>query len=310
MKPGYLHRLTLRQIEVFLAICRHRSYSRAAEELGLTQPAVSAQMRALEAVIRQPLFDYLGKQLYLTPAGEQLERTARDLQQRLVALEMELAGLQGRLQGTLQIGIESAAQYRVPSAVATFCRQHPQVTVNLSVARHGHLLQRLARNQDDLVLMTQVPEDAGLSFTPVAEHRLLAVAWPGHPLQRRSAIAPAEFVAEALLLRESDSGTRKALAQFCLRERCVLRPQHVFGSNETVRRAVLARMGVAVLPEELVAEDLRRHALCALDVVGMPLRHSWCVTLPRGKQLTPVANAFREFLAGGALSAGMAAEVP
>ncbi|MFZ5756513.1 MAG: LysR family transcriptional regulator [Pseudomonadota bacterium] len=306
MKPAYLHRLTLRQIEVFLAICRHRSYSRAAGDLGLTQPAVSAQMRALEAVARQPLFDYVGKQLYLTPAGEQLERTARDVQQRLVALEMELAGLQGQLRGTLQLAIESGAQYRVPAVIAAFCRLHPQVNISLTVARHGHLLRRLDENFDDLVLMTQVPDDMGLAFTPVAEHRLVAVAWAGHPMQRRTAIHLSEFLKENVLLRESESGTRKALAQFCVRERCILQSEHMFGSNEVIRRAVQARMGVAVLPEDLVADDVRRQLLCTLDVIGMPLRHSWCVTWPKGKQLTPAASAFQQFLVQGAFSSATA----
>lgn len=296
MKPTYLHRLTLRQIEVFLAISRHRSYSRAAEELGLTQPAVSAQMRALEGVTRQPLFDYIGKQLYLTPAGEQLERTARDVQQRLVALEMELAGLEGQLHGTLLIAIESGAQYRMPAVIAAFVRLHPQIDVNLTVARHGHLLKRMHENLDDLTLMTQVPDDLGLAFAPVAEHRLIAVAWPKHPLVQKKNISLHEFLEEPLLLRESESGTRKAFDAFCARESCVLEPHHLFGSNETIRRAVQARMGVAVLPEELVADDIERQLLCALDVKGMPLRHSWCVTYPKGKHLTPAANAFLQYL--------------
>lgn len=297
MHPAYLHRLTLRQIEVFLAIARHRSYSRAADELGLTQPAVSAQMRALESVARQPLFDYLGKQLYLTPAGERLERAAREIRQRLVTLEMELAGLEGQLRGTLMLAIESGAQYRVPAALAAFAREHPQIDVRLTVARHGHLLKRLQDNLDDLTLMTQVPNDAGLAFTPVAEHRLVAVAWPGHPLAARP-VHLHEFLGEDLLLREEESGTRRAFDAFCRRESCVLSPRHLFGSNETIRRAVQARMGVAVLPEELVADDVLAQRLCLLDVKGMPLRHSWCLTFPQGKHLTPAAQAFEKFLAG------------
>ncbi len=299
MKPTYLHRLTLRQIEVFLAIARHRSYSRAAEELGLTQPAVSAQMRALEDVARQPLFDYIGKQLYLTPAGKHLERAAREVQQRLVALEMELAGLAGQLRGTLALAIESGAQYSVPAVIGAFCEQHPQVTVELTVARHGHLLKRMRENLDDLTLMTQVPVDQGLVFTPVSEFRLLAVAWPGHPLAARRDIPVHEFVAQNVLLREPESGTRLAFERFCQRESCVLSARHLFGSNETIRRAVQARMGVAVLPEALVAEDIEHGLLCELDVTGMPLRHSWCVTWPKAKHLTPVASAFVSFLTRG-----------
>ncbi len=191
--------------------------------------------------------------------------------------------------------------------VAAFSRLHPEVAINLTVARHGHLLRRLDENFDDLTLMTQVPDDMGLVFTPVAEHRLLAVAWAGHPLQRRTAIHLGEFLQETVLLREADSGTRKALAQFCAREHCVLQSAHQFGTNEVIRRAVQARMGVAVLPEDLVADDMRRQLLCTLDVVGMPLRHSWCVTHAKGKQLTPVAAAFRDFLMQGAFASVAAA---
>lgn len=297
MKPAYLHRLTLRQIEVFLAVSRLRSYSRAAEELGLTQPAVSAQMRALEAVARQPLFDYIGKQLFLTPAGEHLARTARDIQQRLVALEMELAGLEGQLQGSLLLAIESGAQYRVPAVLAAFSREHPQVEVRLTVARHGHLLKRLHDNLDDLTLMTLVPEDLGLAFRPVAEHRLVAVGWPGHPLAAQSQLPLHVFLEQDVLLREPESGTRRAFDAFCQRESCVPEERHLFGSNETIRRAVQAHMGVSLLPEDLVADDIARGLLARIDVKGTPLRHSWCVTWPQGKHLTPAANAFIAFLA-------------
>ena len=168
MKPAYLNRLTLRQIQVFLAVCRLNSYSKAAEELALTQPAVSAQIRQLEELIGEPLLDYLGKQLYLTPAGEALRRAGRDLLQRLVSLEMELSELHGVMQGTLNLAVESSAQYFMPGAIASFCAQHKAVNVELEVINHSEALRRLADNRDDLVVMGLVPDIARSPSFPFA----------------------------------------------------------------------------------------------------------------------------------------------
>src|SRR5690606_33933792 len=164
MKPAYLHRLTLRQVEVFLAVARARSYSRAAGELALTQPAVSAQVRQLEDLVGEALFDYLGKQLYLTPAGTVMERAGRDLVQRLVTLEMELAESRGVMQGALNLAIESSAQYFLPALLKKFCDEHPAVTLSMRVVNHAEALRGLAENTDDLVVMSLIPEGRALVF--------------------------------------------------------------------------------------------------------------------------------------------------
>jgi len=298
MKPAYLNRLTLRQIQVFLSVCRLNSYSKAAEELALTQPAVSAQIRQLEELIGEPLLDYLGKQLYLTPAGEALRRAGRDLLQRLVSLEMELSELHGVMQGTLNLAVESSAQYFMPGEIASFCAQHKAVSVELEVINHSEALRRLADNRDDLVVMGLVPEDRALTFIPFRDNEMVAVAAPTHALRGRRAVALLRLAEETLLVREAGSGTRKAFDQYCQRQQVIFRQRQQLGSLEAVKRGVVAGLGVAVLPREAVAVELAEGALAELDIKGMPLRHSWCAVHPRGKNLTPVAAAFLRYLTG------------
>lgn len=298
MKPAYLNRLTLRQVQVFLAVCRLSSYSKAAEELSLTQPAVSAQIRQLEEVVGTALFDYLGKQLYLTPAGEALLRAGRDLLQRLVGLEMELAELQGVMQGTLNLTIESSAQYFMPAELAAFCAQHPAVNVELEVVNHGEAQRRLADNRADLLVMGLVPEGGALTFIPFRDNAMLAVALPGHALAGAAAIPLLRLAQETLLVREPGSGTRKAFEAYCLQQSVIFPRRQQLGSLAAVKRGVLAGLGVAVLPEEAVAAELAAGSLVALAVSGLPLRRSWCAVHPRGKHLTPVAAAFLGHLTG------------
>lgn len=299
MKPSYLHRLTLRQIQIFLAVCRQQSYSKAAEELALTQPAISAQIRQLESVVGESLFDYLGKRLYLTSAGTALQRAGRDMLQRLVALEMELAELRGVMQGTLSLAIESSAQYFMPAELSLFAARHPQVGVVLEVVNHGDALRRLRDNLDDLVVMGQLPQDRALAFTPFRDNELIAVATNAHPLRETRNIPLLQLSAEMLLVREAGSGTRRAFEAYCHEQSVVFRQQRQLGSLEAIKQGVRAGLGLAVLPREACVGELQQGELIELDVRGLPLRRSWCAVYPRGKHLTPVAAAFLQQLLGG-----------
>lgn len=296
MKPTYLNRITLRQIQVFLTVSRLGSYSKAAEELALTQPAVSAQVRQLEDVVGAPVFDYLGKQLYLTPVGEAVQRAGRDLLQRLIGLEMELAELRGLMQGTLTIAIESSAQYFMPTELAAFCSVHPAVDVALDVVNHQVALQRLSENLDDLVVMGQVPSERALTFIPFRDNELIVVSAAGHELVAQRRIPLLRLADEMLLVREAGSGTRKAFDAFCHQQSVIFSRRQQLGSLEAIKQGVRSNLGIAVLPREACARELRDGDLIALDVRDMPLRRSWCAVYPRGKNLTPVAEAFLQHL--------------
>ena len=208
-----LMRLTLRQLQVFRSVCDSRSYSRAAEEMALTQPAVSLQIRQLEELVGQPLFEYVGKKLYLTEAAEALKRASTDIFQRLESLDMQLSDLQGSLQGQLNLAVESSAKYFVPHLFAAFKRQQPDVSLHLTVVNRSQVIKRLSDNRDDLVIMSLVPQDMALEFLPFLNNPIIAVAPPGHPLYRAAKLTLQDLEPYPLLVREPGSGTRKAIPQ-------------------------------------------------------------------------------------------------
>jgi len=291
-----LLRMTLRQLQLFRSVCAHRSYSRAAEEMALTQPAVSLQMRQLEELIGQPLFDYVGKKLHLTEAGDALLLASGDLFGRLESLDMQLADLKGSLQGQLSLAVESSAKYFVPHLFAAFRQQYPEVSLQLVVTNHAQALRRLSANRDDLLIMSQVPSDQDLEFLPFLNNPIIAVAPPEHPLCSRDSLSLQDLTAWPLLVRETGSGTRQACEDYCHQKRAHFPQTLEVGSMEGQCESVLAGLGLALLPRHAVRRELACGALRELPVSELPLLRSWCLVHPRRKHLSPVAQAFFAFV--------------
>ncbi|MCY1285749.1 HTH-type transcriptional activator CmpR [compost metagenome] len=289
-------RMTLRQLQVFRAVCESRSYSRAAEEMALTQPAVSLQIRQLEELVGQPLFEYVGKKLYLTEAAEALLKASGDIFGRLESLDMQLSDLKGSLQGQLTLAIESSAKYFVPHLFAAFRRQHPEVSLQLTVVNHAQAVRRLSVNRDDLLIMSQVPSELSLEFFPFLTNPIIAVAPPEHPLCQRDALRLADLGAFPLLIREVGSGTRKACEEYAHQKRAHFAQILEVGSSEAQVEGVLAGLGLALLPRHAVRQELALGVLRELPVEELPLQRSWCVVYGRGKRLSPVAAAFHSFI--------------
>lgn len=291
-----LMRMTFRQLQIFRAVCQSRSYSRAAEEMALTQPAVSLQIRQLEELLGQPLFDYVAKKLYLTPAAEALLRASEDVFGRLEALDMQLSDLQGSLQGQLSLAVESSAKYLVPHLFAAFREQHPEVSLQLVVVNHAQAVRRLSVSRDDLLIMSQPPGDQALDFFPFLTNSIIAVAPPTHPLCSVQRLCLSDLGGFPLLLREVGSGTRRACEEYCHQKRAHFPQTLEVGSSEAQVEAVIAGLGVALLPRHAVRLELATGLLHELPVEELPLQRSWCVVHPRGKRLSPVAQAFRDFI--------------
>ncbi len=291
-----LMRITLRQLQVFRAVCQQRSYSRAAEDMALTQPAVSLQIRQLEELLGQPLFDYVGKKLYLTDAAEALQRASADIFGRLESLDMQLGDLRGSLQGQLSLAIESSAKYFTPHLFAAFRRHYPEVSLQLVVTNHTQALKRLNANRDDLLIMSQVPTDLNLEFLPFLNNPIIAVAPPAHPLCSQGSLTLQDLTAWPLLVRERGSGTRQAGEEYCHQKRAHFAQTLELGSTESQLEGVLAGLGLALLPRHAVRRELACGALRELPVAELPLLRSWCLVHPRGKYLSPVAQAFFAFV--------------
>ncbi|WNW12546.1 LysR family transcriptional regulator [Pseudomonas sp. DTU_2021_1001937_2_SI_NGA_ILE_001] len=291
-----LMRMTLRQLRIFNEVCDLRSYSRAAEEMSLTQPAVSLQIRQLEELLGQPLFEYVGKKLYLTETAEALRHASRDIFGRLESLDMQLSDLQGSLQGQLKLAIESSCKYFIPHLFAAFKRQYPEVSLALAVVNRAQVIRRLSDNRDDLVVMSMVPQDMGLEFMPFLNNPIVAVAPAEHPLCAQPALTLKDLEPWPLLIRENGSGTRRACEEYFKEKRVHFGQTLEVSSSEAQRECVVAGLGLAMLTRHAVSAELAAGTLKELPVAELPLYRSWCVVQGRDKRLSPVAHAFLGFI--------------
>ena len=291
-----ISRLSLRQLQVFKAVHEQEGYSKAAAMLGLTQPAVSAQIRQLEQALEHRLFEYVGRRLYCTPAGEAVASHISQIFEQLKTMQGELHALKGQLAGDLRIAAVSTAQYVVPHLLQLFLQQHPAIQARVDVVNRQQALERLADNRDDIVIMGLVPSQKPLTSLPFLDNQLLAVAPAQHPLTRAGAVTLEQFMQYPLLLREPGSGTRLALEQHCQQQRISLQAVMELGSNDAVKHAVMAGMGVAILPKMGILAELRLGLLQQVAVDDFPLRRSWCLVYPQAKQPSPLSRAFIDFV--------------
>lgn len=291
-----LRHATLHQLRIFLAVARHCSFARAAEELHLSPPTLSLQVKQLSETVGAALFEQIGKKIFLTAAGQTLAKACSDVESRLERLSQDLAALQGVERGSLKLAILTAVKYTVPKLLGGFCAAHPGIEVAMLVGNRENLLQRLANNQDDLYIMGQPPEQADLVCEDFADNLLVLVAPPKHPLVGQKKIAPQRLMNEPFILREPGSGTRLTTENFFSAQGVRLKTRLEVGSNEAIKQTVAGGLGLAVLSSSTVVSELALGELVLLDVVGLPLIRRWHVVYPRGKRLSPAALAFKAWL--------------
>jgi DNA-binding transcriptional LysR family regulator len=287
---------TQRQLRVFESVARHLSFSRAAEELHLTQPAVSTLVKQLEAHAGLPLFEQLGKKVYLTEAGTQMLQHARAVIAQLHEAEHAMARLKGISGGTLKVAVISAGDYFFPHLLAEFVRRNAGVQLDLGVFNRAELLQQLAGNLTDLAVMVRPPEELDTVHESFATHPYVIVAPPGHRLAGRQRIPVAELASEPFLVRERGSDTWNSMHEAFGSRFARLRIAMEIRSTETIKQAVMAGLGIAFLSAHTLATERRLGRLVVLDVVGFPAQFHWYVVHRRSKRLPAVAQAFKDFL--------------
>lgn len=287
---------TLRQLEVFEAIARLGSFTRAAEELRLTQPTVSMQIKKLTDAVGLPLFEQIGKKIYLTEAGRALQAFSGELFEQFTRFEMLTAEMQGLKKGSLRLGVITTAKYFVPRLLASFCRHYPGIDVSMEVTNRERILERLHRNDDDLYVLGQPPEEIHAIAEPFLQNPLLVLAPADHPLVGERAIPLARLAQEPFLLREPGSGTRITVEQLFAKHRLKINMRMELGSNEAIKQAVIGGLGISVLSGHTLALDAPANQIALLDVVGFPIERHWYVAYPRGKRLSVVAKTFLDYL--------------
>jgi DNA-binding transcriptional LysR family regulator len=287
---------TLRQLKIFEAVARQLSFSRAADELHLTQPAVSMQVKELATNAGVPLFEQLGKKVYLTAAGRELLEHARAIIGQFREAEEAMARMQGVSGGRLNVAVISAGDYFFARLLAEFARRHEGVRLNVGVHNRDELLRQMAQNLTDLAIMVRPPEGGDAVAEPFAPHPYVVVAAPGHRLAGRRRIPVAELLREPFVVRERGSDTWRAMEQAFGRRLARLDVAMEIASTEAIKQAVIGGMGVGFLSAHTISLERRLGSLAVLDVQGFPLVLDWYVVHRRDKRLPPVAVAFRRFL--------------
>ena len=287
---------TMRQLRVFEAVAEQSGFSRAAAQLHLSQPTVSLQVKQLSEAVGLPLFEQVGKRIFLTDAGRMLRATGAEMFDAWARLEMQVADLKGLKQGRLRISAVTTAKYVVPRLLGSFCRIHPGVEVAFEIGNRSAIIERLARNEDDLTVMGMPPRGMEIVSHPFAENPLVIVAPRGHALARGRRIPLSKLAGQPFLMREQGSGTRLAADRF-LRERGMrLNVKMEIGSNEAIKQAVAGGLGLSILSLHALGPDAAPRSLAVLNVEGLPIRRHWYIVHPTGKRLSVVAQAFYAYL--------------
>lgn len=288
--------MTLRQLTLFEAVARHLSFTRAAAEMCLTQPAVSTQIKQLESHIGTSLFEQIGKKVYLTQAGRELFEACHDIFGRIETLEMTLNELQGTVKGTLKVSVVTTATYFIPHILSNFLKRYPEVNIRLNVTNRTQILKRLADNEDDLVIMGQVPEQLNVSVHQFLDNPLVVLAKPDHPLANCRHIPLEKLAPEIFLVREHGSGTRLTMERCFDEHNLTLKTGMELGSSEAIKQGVIAGLGLSVLSRHTLSLELSANMITILDVKNFPLMRHWYAVHLTEKKLSLVARTFLEFL--------------
>ncbi len=293
-------RYSLRQLQIFQEVAQHLSYTRAAEALHLTQPAVFAQVRQLEDQCGHKLIERMGKTLFLTEAGELVLVSAQRILSEVEDLDTRLAELRGLARGRLRLAVVSTAKYDIPARIGAFNRDYPGIEVALTVCNREEILARFSRNADDLYILGTPPEGLEAQVERFAENPLVAIAPPDHPLSDARDIGVSDLAGYPFLTRESGSGTRLA-AERCFDEAGVFPSRQIeLGANEAVKQGVIAGLGLSVLSRATVALEVRHGYLVELDCPPFPIIRHWHVAWPRARQPSLAAEAFLQQLRSSA----------
>jgi DNA-binding transcriptional LysR family regulator len=293
---GQVLNITLRQLQIFTSVVRQLSFTRAAAELFLTQPAVSMQVKQLETRLGLPLFEQLGKRIFLTEAGNEVANYARAITQQLDEMDAVLNRLKGVGGGKLKISVATTANYFIPSLLGTFMQRYPDIAVSLDVTNRESLLRQLNENVVDLVVMGQPPPEMDLDAGLFMDNPLVIVAPPDHPLAKQKKIPLQRLQNEIFLVREPGSGTRVAMERFFSERQIRVMTGMEVGSNEAIKQSVQAGLGLGLLSQVTLEQELTLKRLVVLDVAEFPILRHWYVVHRKGKRLPLSAQAFKEFL--------------
>jgi len=291
-----IRHVSLRQMQIFESVVRLGGYTRAAEELHLTQPTTTMQVKKLSEAIGYPLLEKVGNRLHTTAMGDEVYASAQNVLSNMVSLGESAAALEGVVKGPLRIAVITTAKYFMPHLLGAFITHHPEVQPILKVTNRSRVLERLKSNEDDLLIMGQVPADLDVEAHPFIDNELVVVASPRHPLATQKSISLKQLGKERFLVRESGSGTRLAVERLFAEQELEIQPYMELGSSEAIKQAVMAGLGISVLSRHNLRLELAGKHIAILDVKGFPLFYRWYAVHLKGKKLSLASRTFLDFL--------------
>jgi len=288
---------TLRQLRVFAAVARHLSFVRAAEELKITPPAVSMQIKELELEVGLPLFDRTSRRVSLTTVGEYVLAHTRRVLAAMRDAEDQVARFRGLKTGSLDVGMVSTAEYFLPRLLVQFREEYPGIEVRLQVADNREEMIALMQQADiELAIMGRPPNGWPTRAEPFAMHPHVLVTAADHPFVRLKTVRASALVEEGFIVREPGSGTRAVLDEYMQAHRITPRVAMQMSSNEAIKQAVMAGMGISLVSFHTIGLELRHHLLATPETEGLPVMRRWHVVNNLAKTLSPAAEAFRYFI--------------
>ena len=287
---------TFRQLVLLEAVARNSSFTRAAEELHLTQPAVSTQIKQLEEEVGMPLFEQMGKKIFLTPAGREMYAFSRTIAQQFTDIRTVLEEMKGIQRGSLDIAVTSTAKYFAPYLLAAFCKQHAGITVSLNVTNREDILRQLTDNIPDMAIMGSPPRGMPLLADSFMDNPLVVIAPPDHPLAKRGRIPLQTLLQESFIVRERGSGTRNAIEHFLEQHGQRMNTTMEMSRNEAIKHAVMAGLGLGIVSVHTLDMEFKLGRLTVLNVEGFPILKEWYIVHREGKRFSAAAQAFKEFV--------------
>jgi DNA-binding transcriptional LysR family regulator len=289
--------ITLRQLRVFAAVARHQSFARAADELHLTPPAISMQIKELESEIGLPVFDRTSRRVSLTMVGEHLLTHARRVLASMRDAEDLVARFRGLKTGALDVGMVSTAKYFLPRLLAQFRAEHPGIEIRLQVCdNREQIVSLLQQGAVELAIMGRPPKGYPTRAEPFALHPHVLVTARDHPFTRLDEVPALALADQSFIVREPGSGTRAALDEYMHAHHMTPRVAMQMSSNEAIKQAVMVGMGVALLSLHTIGLELEHGLIATPAVEGLPVMRRWHVVNNLAKTLSPPAESFRHFV--------------
>jgi LysR family transcriptional regulator, low CO2-responsive transcriptional regulator len=288
--------ISFRQIRLFLALAETGSVSAAARVMHVTQPTASMQLKEISDSVGLALYEVVSKKIYLTEAGHELARTARNLANEWDGFEQLVAAQKGFARGKLRIAVVSTAKYFVPRLLGTFCKVYPEIDVSLEILNRDGVVSRLRNNLDDLYIMSRPPKDIDLLDQTFMSNPLVVIAASRHALVKQSNLTQEDLAKERFILREKGSGTRMAVDEHFKRVKFRPNLRLELGSNEAIKESVAGGLGISVVSSHSLHGQAKENGVSVLKVKGFPINSSWHIVHPKGKKLSPIATVFKQHL--------------